>query len=191
MGLGFQSHPSKRSDDIVAAMNFLNESSIDWEETWNDPESYDWDAILDTTGSLDDGETTRDHGGIFHQDYLNFLVPQHSGIGIMTGSTEIDTSPLGGSSEPEGGQAERRSITALFESTTWPRSDPPHSRYDSKIHRQAPRFGDDLYTAQWIRGEGTERAGWCGICSTFHKMKDSAFWYHMHYSHGAASSLKS
>ncbi|PPJ51803.1 hypothetical protein CBER1_09439 [Cercospora berteroae] len=50
--------------------------------------------------------------------------------------------------------------------------------------RQSPRFAGDEYTARWVRGYGTDRAGWCGFCSSWHKLKDSAYWYHMHYSHG-------
>ncbi|CAK1355291.1 unnamed protein product [Cercospora beticola] len=48
--------------------------------------------------------------------------------------------------------------------------------------RQSPRFAGDEYTARWVRGYGTDRAGWCGFCSSWHKLKDSAYWYHMHYS---------
>lgn len=48
--------------------------------------------------------------------------------------------------------------------------------------RQTPRFAGDEYTARWVRGEGINRAGWCGMCSSWHRLKDSAYWYHMHYS---------
>lgn len=54
------------------------------------------------------------------------------------------------------------------------RSDPPGT---PGMQRQRPRFEGDLYTAPWVRGEGTERAGWCSFCSTWHRLKDSAFWY--------------
>jgi hypothetical protein len=82
--------------------------------------------------------------------------------------------------------------------------DPPDTR---SLQRQAPRFEGDLYTAPYIKGEGVERAGWCGFCSSWHKLKDSAYWYvvtclqpqheirlfinsfyryHMHYTHGVS-----
>ena len=55
-----------------------------------------------------------------------------------------------------------------------PRSDPP---YMPGLQKQTPRFEGDLYTAPFIKGEGVERAGWCGFCCSWHKLKDSAFWY--------------
>ncbi|KAF2486623.1 hypothetical protein BDY17DRAFT_321400 [Neohortaea acidophila] len=65
------------------------------------------------------------------------------------------------------------------------RTTPTEEDVDGQTIRvQQPRFEADLYTARWVRGEGTGRAGWCGFCSTWHKLKDSAFWYHMHYTHG-------
>lgn len=67
--------------------------------------------------------------------------------------------------------------------------------------QQSPRFVGDEYAASWVRGSGVERVGWCGFCPTWHRLKDSAYWYHvcdlrpplqnlthqesqMHYSHG-------
>ena len=69
--------------------------------------------------------------------------------------------------------------------TTWwpdvfdrvpPCLDPPDT---GNLQSQAPRFEGDLYTAPYIKGEGVERAGWCGFCSSWHKLKDSAYWYAM------------
>lgn len=57
--------------------------------------------------------------------------------------------------------------------STLHRTDPSYS--GQKLQRQKPRFEGDMYTALWVQGEGTERAGWCGFCSTWHKLKDSAF----------------
>ncbi|KAK4638536.1 Meiotic expression up-regulated protein 26 [Fulvia fulva] len=62
---------------------------------------------------------------------------------------------------------------------------PPQQTSDEAIpRRQNPKFVNDQYTARWVRGDGTEREGWCGLCSSWHKLKDSAYWYHMHYTHG-------
>ncbi|KXT03889.1 hypothetical protein AC578_8946 [Pseudocercospora eumusae] len=72
-----------------------------------------------------------------------------------------------------------------FEFSSLP-SDPPVSTFqgEQRLKRQSPRFSGDQYTARWVRGEGIDRAGWCGVCSSWHRLKDSAYWYHMHYSHG-------
>lgn len=70
------------------------------------------------------------------------------------------------------------------------RADPSHDDDDDenpdlpKPRRQDPRWDGDEYAARWVRGEGIARTGFCGICSTWHKLKDSAYWYHMHYTHG-------
>lgn len=45
--------------------------------------------------------------------------------------------------------------------------------------QQSPRFVGDEYTASWICGSGVERVGWCGFCPTWHRLKDSAYWYHV------------
>lgn len=45
--------------------------------------------------------------------------------------------------------------------------------------QQLPRFVGDEYAASWIRGTGVERVGWCGFCPTWHRLKDSAYWYHV------------
>lgn len=52
--------------------------------------------------------------------------------------------------------------------------DPPDT---GSLQKQAPRFEGDLYAAPYVKGEGVERAGWCGFCSSWHKLKDSAYWY--------------
>ena len=57
-------------------------------------------------------------------------------------------------------------------------SNPLHPR------QQPARFTGDLYTPTYVRGDGATRAGWCTICSTWHTLKDSAYWYHMHFAHG-------
>jgi len=79
--------------------------------------------------------------------------------------------------------------------------DSPESR---NLYKQNPRFVGDLYTAPWVRGTGSDRAGWCTFCSSWLKLKDSAYWvthelflyckhtkplltneqYHIHYTHG-------
>ncbi|KAI7183931.1 hypothetical protein D0869_03173 [Hortaea werneckii] len=65
---------------------------------------------------------------------------------------------------------------------------PTSPEYDCTLHEQPPRSANDLYTAQWVRGERTTRAGWCGYCCIWYRLKDSAYWYHMNYTHGISSS---
>ena len=50
--------------------------------------------------------------------------------------------------------------------------------------KQSARFEHDLYTPNWVRGHGNSRAGWCGYCTSWHTLKDSAYWYHQHFAHG-------
>ncbi|EME89144.1 uncharacterized protein MYCFIDRAFT_89652 [Pseudocercospora fijiensis CIRAD86] len=40
------------------------------------------------------------------------------------------------------------------------------SQEQQQPRRQSPRFSGDQYTATWVRGEGSDRAGWCGVCSS-------------------------
>lgn len=53
------------------------------------------------------------------------------------------------------------------------------------LPRQQPtRWAGDLYTPTYVRGDGSTRAGWCGHCASWLTLKDSAYWYHMHFAHG-------
>jgi hypothetical protein len=47
------------------------------------------------------------------------------------------------------------------------RSDPPQGSGHPQALRQSPRFDGDEYTAAWVRGEGSEREGWCGTCASW------------------------
>jgi hypothetical protein len=68
-----------------------------------------------------------------------------------------------------------------------PNAPPTHEHLPSSpLHprRQPARFTGDLYTPPYVRGDGATRAGWCTLCSSWHTLKDSAYWYHMHFAHG-------
>ena len=86
--------------------------------------------------------------------------------------------------------ADHHAVPPTFLQSLFPslpsRANPPSTHDDTGqlLQKQTPKFAGDLYTALWIRGEGTERAGWCGFCCKWYKLKDSAYWYHLHYSHG-------
>lgn len=51
--------------------------------------------------------------------------------------------------------------------------------YGGMPRQQSPRFDGDEYAASWVRGSGVERDAWCGFCPTWHRLKDSAYWYHV------------
>jgi hypothetical protein len=75
-------------------------------------------------------------------------------------------------------------VTNLFPSlSTDSRLEPTDFKDDPTLQKRDPRWEGDLYTARWVRGDGAERAGWCGYCPSWHKLKDSAYWYHAHYTH--------
>lgn len=59
----------------------------------------------------------------------------------------------------------------LLDSTQ--RTDPPSCK--DKMQEQKPKSDLVLYTPLWVRGEGAERAGWCGFCPSWHRLKDSTF----------------
>lgn len=63
---------------------------------------------------------------------------------------------------------------------------------DPLYPRQQPsRSEEDLYTPTYVRGDGPTRAGWCARCSSWLTLKDSAYWYHMHFAHGITAAGKS
>jgi hypothetical protein len=59
----------------------------------------------------------------------------------------------------------------------------------SPIFVRNGRSDDDLYTARYVRGAGKSREGLCLICKphTWHKIKVSAYWYHMNLVHGVST----
>ncbi|KAJ2497879.1 hypothetical protein GGH96_004757 [Coemansia sp. RSA 1972] len=55
--------------------------------------------------------------------------------------------------------------------------------------RQKVRFGEDLYTPTWVRGQGQQKEGFCDTCTPgkWLQLKNSAFWYHKQFLHGISS----
>lgn len=72
-----------------------------------------------------------------------------------------------------------------------PASPPPEDMIcesEADIPRsQELRFHGDLYTPKYVRGHGNKREGWCGICSRWLVLKNSAFWYDKSFSHGISA----
>lgn len=152
--------------------------STDYGDTWSDLEGIDWPQFLSNMdqSSIDEGAQI---------DVAPYPLPGDVAEDISQGQTNSYKPCARHSTHKDSSNAAFTTTSmALFQMPLMSRTNPPGSQSERDIQRQQPRFEHDLYTAQWIRGQGTERAGWCGFCSSFHKMKDSAFWYHMHYSHG-------
>ncbi|EME49032.1 hypothetical protein DOTSEDRAFT_67915 [Dothistroma septosporum NZE10] len=105
---------------------------------------------------------------------------QHSHLGATRRASGLVSAPI-----PPDAALEPVSPTSTLLGSM-KRTDPPLRQTTTGImpHRQNPKSASDEYTARWIKGNGTDRAGWCGLCSSWHKLKDSAYWYHMHYTHG-------
>ena len=86
------------------------------------------------------------------------------------GSQPVEFIPVKPTSNPTQGV----SAASLFPDLSLNHSTP--LSHLSHIRRQSPRFEGDLYAALWVSGEGADRTGWCGYCSLWHKLKDSAYW---------------
>ncbi|KAK3055657.1 hypothetical protein LTR09_003578 [Extremus antarcticus] len=150
------------------------------EEGWIDPGWYgcDWTAVENPFNSL---ENEHPPSAPLSANWYSHSIPyamesdehqyqvlvEHDVSPVSTETTEVEATPA-----------------TLFNTPLKPRTDPPFACNDQRIQQQRPRFDGDQYTALFVRGQGIDRAGWCGYCSSWHKMKDSAFWYHIHYSHG-------
>ncbi|KAK5173773.1 uncharacterized protein LTR77_002454 [Saxophila tyrrhenica] len=159
----------------------------DYGEEWLDPGWCDWSAVGGTFDDIDTLDLTC--GETNNAQYTGpsrYPVTQDtfwdSGQQGWSQHTEArhDSVPQAGSSPAD----ETANLNTLFSTPVGPKVDPRFAVNDERIQQQRARFDGDQYTAAWTRGQGTDRAGWCGFCSTWHKMKDSAYWYHMHYSHG-------
>lgn len=150
---------------------------IECGHTWPELEAIDWAQY---TSSVD-RSATNDRT---HMDSCPYPLPDHLPDDAQRPVDPHRSFSLSDAPRDKSESGASIPSVGLFQAPLTSRNDPLASPGEPKCQRQQPRFEHDLYTAQWIRGQGTERAGWCGFCSSFHKMKDSAFWYHMHYSHG-------
>ena len=170
-------------------------SSYESVDIWNEWDDLGW-TQLETNMPLDDFGA--EYGSVNYSPYGNE-------VGDAQGSRCIHQRPVELSGRSESVNAARLqddheyldtiyasrgdNVPYLMDGTMYPdyfdsltiRTDPPNTE---GLQRQSLRFEGDLYTAVWVRGEGIERAGWCGFCSSWHKLKDSAFWF-------VASSLRS
>ncbi|KAI5816718.1 hypothetical protein BZA77DRAFT_53619 [Pyronema omphalodes] len=70
-----------------------------------------------------------------------------------------------------------------------PEEDMNPSDPDMKPRLQPPRFEGDIYHPRWVRGIGSKREGWCGMCKPgrWLVLKNSAFWYDKCFTHGISS----
>ncbi|TKA78211.1 hypothetical protein B0A55_03768 [Friedmanniomyces simplex] len=88
--------------------------------------------------------------------------------------------------KPLADAAQSVSAAALFPDLSLNRSSPSPPHGHAHMRQQSPRFEGDLYAALWVSGDGAGRTAWCGYCSSWHKLRDSAYWYHMQYTHGVS-----
>lgn len=102
--------------------------------------------------------------------------PQHPQPTAYTSQASLPTS-YPNTSQP----SHQTSNPRLTTNETSP-TDPLHPR------PQPPRWLGDLYTPTYVRGEANTRAGWCRHCNSWLTLKDSAYWYHMHFAHGISCS---
>lgn len=58
-----------------------------------------------------------------------------------------------------------------------------------EFRHQSLRFPADLYTPAYVRNQGIEREGWCGMCrpGRWLVLKNSAFWYDKSFKHGISA----
>lgn len=56
--------------------------------------------------------------------------------------------------------------------------------------REEPMFGGDLFTPGWVRGQGSQKQGFCGRCQpgTWHNIENSSYRLDLIYHHGIATS---
>lgn len=104
--------------------------------------------------------------------------PSHTNHDFVTPVAFEQTTFIAVSSDLSLGNAQSLAAPEALEEKVF---DPPMVPYhDGAMPRQqSPRFIGDKYAASWIRGVGVERVGWCGFCPTWHRLKDSAYWYHV------------
>lgn len=142
-------HPLFEASPTSAA-----QMSKDISGSWNSSEDYSF-ARLEETYRSDDNGSWLPTGGNWYLIRSPTLTQRAPDINSLCGTSEETTTLYPGVSQMQ-------------------RTNPP-GESGQRLQLQKPRFEGDLYTAPWVRGESAERAGWCGFCSTWHKLKDSAF----------------
>lgn len=77
------------------------------------------------------------------------------------------------------------SISDMFGVSLQNNADPvPESM--PNMRKKRVRFLGDMYAPIWISGSGSERAGWCRVCPSWHDLRSSGYWYHLHFTHGVS-----
>lgn len=103
--------------------------------------------------------------------------------------------PLPSTSQPSRHDLQTHGLSLEHLTPSTPATQPPRLHIPPQTHnttpndplhprQQPPRWIGDLYTPTYVRGDGSNRAGWCGHCASWLTLKDSAYWYHMHFAHG-------
>ena len=178
----WQGSPNQNADDW---QHSPNQNADDW-QSWADVYGPEWTldfAHLTDTPTAHTSEVPRgfDEGW---PAYINRNTAE-SGTPRGGGTDQYYQSVSGSQSTPSVhtpahyaaqtcGTGNVSTFEAVFPDLSLsPRTNPPYS--GQRLQVQRPRFEGDLYAATWVQGEGTERAGWCGYCSDWYKLKDSTF----------------
>lgn len=169
--------------------------------TYTTAQGYPYDADLT---DLSDFDQCQSHSSFSETDFDHFQPSNYDGINYRANS--FSSQPLNSpTSDPSYLQAANAHLvqnhspsSLLYDNHLHARSNPiQHANpinappaqdllpSDPLHPRQQPsRFDGDLYTPNYVRGDGATRAGWCAQCSSWLTLKDSAYWYHMHFAHG-------
>ena len=109
--------------------------------------------------------------GLMHSQHITDLARFPACVWDTSNQTGLSSAQL---PPPAGAEM----IAKLFQDLPPRRLEPQShdSSADISLRQQTPRSGGDLYTAQWTRGERADRAGFCGYCCSWFKLKDSAYW---------------
>lgn len=162
-----------------------------YQHTQNLPEYSEYSDFERSRSSF--SESDFDH---LHQQYQCNTNTPTPGASLLPSSmkwavtTETQPVPLqtASTSQPFDVNAMALQQPNLYQCTLHPPRQPVvdgiHATEPLRPRQQNPRFEHDLYTPTWVRGHGNTRSGWCGYCASWHTLKDSAYWYHMHFAHG-------
>jgi hypothetical protein len=133
-----------------------------------------------TSNSSGDFSATYENANEHEPQSRSLLAPESSEPIRQFGSDNVDK-PLPEYSGLVYTSRKPKSASIGFACVTEQKTGPPMEADENgcKPRKQSPRFVGDQYTPGWTLGDGIERAGWCGECGKWHKLKDSAYWYHV------------
>lgn len=185
--------------DSSAAFDFSNSQAI---STYSTSQGYAYEHEL---AELSDFDQCQSHSSFSEPDFGHLSATQYGGNdGHAAKFTPLSlASPTSGHfshspAHPRSVQTNATSSAAFDNSYNFRPNPTAHQAYPIHVpstqglspndplypRQQSTRSKDDLYTPTYVRGDGATRAGWCTRCCSWLTLKDSAYWYHMHFAHG-------